>query len=72
MAFERLKELLMTSPILAMPTDTDHNILDTDTSRNSIGAVLSQVQNDEEKVIAYASGSYSTAEHKVVRHDGNC
>ena len=51
-AFEVLKRALTSSPVLAMPTDNDSYILDTDASKMSIEAVLSQVQNEEEKVIA--------------------
>ena len=54
-AFVRLKEALTTPPVLAMPTDTGRFVLDTDASDESIGAVLSQIQDGEEKVIAYAS-----------------
>ena len=38
-----------------MPTDTDDFILDTDACDHTIGAVLSQVQDGMERVIAYAS-----------------
>jgi len=51
----KLKQALITSPILAMPNDTDPFLLDTDACDVSIGAVLSQVQNGVERVIAYAS-----------------
>jgi len=54
-AFEELKIRLISSPILAMPADEGEYRLDTDASNFSIGAVLSQVQDGEEKVIAYAS-----------------
>ena len=54
-AFEKLKHILCTSPILAFPNDTDQFIVDTDASLHSIGAVLSQVQNGVERVIAYGS-----------------
>ena len=45
-----------------MPTDGDVYVLDTDASEQSIGAVLSQKQGGEEKVVAYASRTYSRAE----------
>ena len=54
-AFERLKESLVTPPVLRLPTDTGHYILDTDASGESISAVLSQIQNGRELVIAYSS-----------------
>ena len=50
------------TPVLAMPTDKDTYILDTDASHHVIVAVLSQVQAGEERVIAYASQTYSKAE----------
>ena len=45
-----------------MPTDDDIYVLDTDTSGHSIGAVMSQIQTGEERVIAYGSRTYSKAE----------
>ena len=39
-----------------MPTDEDTYILDTDESHHDIGAMLSQVQTGEERVIIYATG----------------
>ena len=62
MAFNRLKAALTSSPILAMPTDGDVYVLDTDASEQSIGTVLSQKKGGEEKVIAYASRTYRWAE----------
>jgi len=50
--FWKLKEAPVSSPILAMPNDGDPFILDTDACDVSIGAVLSQVQDGEERVIA--------------------
>ena len=41
-------------PALAMPNDTGEYILDTNACDKTIGAVLSQIQDGEEKVIAYA------------------
>ena len=43
--------------MLAYPTSEDPFILDTDASDQGVGAVLSQVQDGEEKVVAYYSRS---------------
>ena len=61
-AFEELKERLCSSPILAYPCREGLFVLDTDASDYGIGAVLSQVQDGEEKVIAYASRALSKPE----------
>jgi len=54
-SFEQLKMKLCSPPILSFPSKEGEFILDTDASFYGIGAVLSQRQNNEEKVIAYAS-----------------
>ena len=54
-AFEILKEKLCSAHILACPKPGLKYILDTDASDVGIGAVLSQVQDGKERVIAYAS-----------------
>ena len=54
-AFLELKDRLCKAAVLAMPDFTHEFILDTDASNLSIGAVLSQKINDEERPIAYAS-----------------
>ena len=53
-AFDDLKAALTSPPVLALPNDEDTFILDTDAAQSSIGAVLSQLQNGEERVVAYA------------------
>jgi len=55
LAFEQLKLKLTSAPVLAMPSNDGHYILDTDASDIGLGAVLSQVQDGEERVIAFAS-----------------
>ena len=60
-AFERLKEALVSAPVLAYPTREGKFVLDTDASATAIGAVLSQIQDGEEKVIAYASCALSSS-----------
>ena len=61
-AFERLKQALISPDIMAFPSETGQFILDTDASDRAIGAVLSQVHNDEERVIAYGSHVLNRAE----------
>jgi len=61
-AFEALKEALSSPPILTLPDDHGHFFLDTDASDVAIGAVLSQVQGGEERVIAYAGRSLAKNE----------
>ena len=61
-AFEKLKELLMSAPILGNPQDEGQFILDTDAASTGLGAVLSQVQGDAEVVLAYASRSLTKPE----------
>jgi len=54
-AFESLRDALTPQPILAMRNDWDSFILHTDACNQTIGAVLSQVQDGVERVVAYAS-----------------
>ncbi|RXN37833.1 Transposon Ty3-G Gag-Pol poly [Labeo rohita] len=61
-AFDTLKELLTTAPILGYPMDSGDLILDTDASNFGIGAVLSQLQQGEERVLAYGSRSLTPTE----------
>jgi len=61
-AFEQLKTCLTTAPILAYPDHSLPFILDTDASQVGTGAVLSQRQNGQERVIAYYSKMYSKEE----------
>ena len=68
-AFKRLQQALVTAPILAYPTSSGRYILDTDASNFAYGAVLSQLQQDEngveqERVIAYYSKTLSPAEQR--------
>ena len=54
-AFAVLRASLVDAPILAFPTETGLYILDTDASNFGLGGVLNQVQNDQERVVAYCS-----------------
>ena len=62
-SFTRLKEKLIQPPILSFPLESGGKfILDTDASGVTIGAVLSQYQNNEEKVLAYGIHTLNPAQ----------
>ena len=61
-AFETLKSRLTTTPILASPMMKEPFILYTDASLTAMGAVLSQVQDGQERAICYASKAFSKAQ----------
>ena len=61
-AFDKVRSLLVNAPILAHAMDTGDYILDTDACDTSIGAVLSQLQDNEHRVIAYGSKSLNKTE----------
>ena len=63
-AFEALKLKLITAPILSYPDFHLPFVLDTDASDKSIGAVLSQICDGKEQVIAYSSRTLSKAERR--------
>ena len=55
-AFEVIKKLFERDVILAYPDTTQHFVLDTDASKNGLGAVLSQIdKTGVERPIAFAS-----------------
>ena len=54
-AFYTLRDSLIHTPILAFPTETGQYIFDTDASNFCLGGVLSQIQGDVERVVAYCS-----------------
>lgn len=59
--FTWLKDYFTRAPLLSYPMkDGGQFILDTDASNEGIGAVLSQKQNEQEKVIAFASKTLSS------------
>ena len=62
--FHRLKQVMSQAPVLAYPTLEGAFVLDTDASNTGIGAVLSQTQGREERVIAYFSRSLAKSERQ--------
>ena len=67
-AFDHLKKLCISTPILAYPDYKLPFVLHTDSSSEGLGAVLYQKQNGKLRVIAYASRSVSKAESHYPAH----
>lgn len=61
-SFNQLKRALTGADIMAYPKDHGRFILDTDASDYAIGAVLSQEQDGQEKVVAYGSHTLGKSE----------
>jgi hypothetical protein len=61
-AFNQLKQMLTSAPVLALPTDEDEYVLDCDASLVGAGAILQQYQNGVLRVIEYASRTFNSAE----------
>ena len=57
-----MKQLLTEAPILGYPVTDGIFVLDCDASGTGIGAVLSQFQEGDERVISYASKILSRAQ----------
>ena len=56
-----MKRLLTSSPILAFSVVGSPYVLETDASAESLGSILSQVQDGEERVICYHSRTFTKA-----------
>ena len=63
-SFLKLKQGLTSPPVLTIPNATGQFILDCDASNVAIGGQLLQVQNDIERVVAYASFALSKHERR--------
>jgi len=61
-AFDKLKEALMSPPVLVLPTEKDQFVLDTDAAEGSTGAVLSVLRDGCEQVVDYAGRSLNKNE----------
>ncbi|KRY64642.1 Retrovirus-related Pol polyprotein from transposon [Trichinella pseudospiralis] len=63
-AFDKLKHMLCTAPVLTFPDFNLPFIVDVDASAEGIGAVLSQPSHGNERVVAYASRTLTKAERR--------
>ena len=55
---------MVRASVLALPNATDPFILDTDASNKSVGAELIQIQEGEERAVAYGSLTLTPEQHK--------
>ena len=58
-SFEASVERLTSPPVLAIPTSEGKFVLDTDASDLAIGGELSQIQDGQERTVAYANAVLS-------------
>jgi hypothetical protein len=68
-AFDQLKELFISSPVIHTFERERETVLETDASDFALGAVLSQVSNGKLYPIAYHSRSFVPAEQNYEVHD---
>ena len=61
-AVTELKNKILDAPVLGYPNNRDQYTLTTDASLSGIGAVLTQKQGTEDRVIAYASKTLSKSQ----------
>ncbi|GFU41585.1 hypothetical protein TNCV_2792951 [Trichonephila clavipes] len=71
-AFHSLKKALTSDPVLGMYDERASTEIHTDASGYGIGAVLVQIQNNIEKVIAYASRTLTKAEKNYSTTEREC
>lgn len=71
-AFLKLKTALVSSPVLCSPDFDQVFTIQTDASDVGIGAVLTQGDGSEERVIAYMSMKLTTAQRKYTTTEREC
>lgn len=71
-SLKAVKDHLVSAPILSCPDFTKHFYVQTDASDFGLGAVLTQVHEDGEKVISYLSRSLTPTERKYSVTEKEC
>ena len=72
MAFDRLRQMLVQASVLSYSDFTKSFTIYTDASGIGLGAVLSQEQDEKERVISYASRSLNNAKKNYTVTDQEC
>lgn len=72
MSFDSIKRALTLAPVVACPDFSQPFTLQTDASASGLGAVLIQVLEDKERIIAYASRTLSSAERNYSATEREC
>lgn len=65
-AIDMLKMRLATAPILSIFDQYCSTVIDTDASHTGLGAVLSQIVDGKERVVAYASQILNDAKNVIL------
>ena len=68
LVFKELKDLCSNTPVLAYAENTKKFMLHTDASKLGLGAMLYQEQDNEKRVIAYASRTFSSSARNYPAH----
>lgn len=71
-AFEKLKAILTTEPILQSPDFSKPFVLHTDASDTGVGGILTQNINDNERVIAFFSTKLNSAQRNYTTTEREC
>lgn len=71
-AFEKIKVVLSTKPVLANPNFNEHFYIHADSSGVGMGAVLCQGKEDEQRIIASMSQKFSSAQKKYTVTEQEC
>ena len=71
-AYQIIKTLLVSEPILHLPNPKKANYLRTDTSDYGVGVVLMQEQDDKLFPVGYASRKLSNAERNYLTIEKEC
>ena len=68
-AFEKLKQVVKSFPVLVVPTDNDPFQVESDALDFAVGAILSQKQESKQHPVTYFSQFMSQAEYNYVIYD---